>query len=57
MLSIRPDEISNLIYRQLKNYEYKTGKGKTRQDAEQSAAKQLLKNLKLVHEKKINSNY
>ena len=23
MLSIRPDEISNLIYRQLKNYEYK----------------------------------
>ena len=41
----------------VKNYEYKTGKGKTRQDAEQSAAKQLLKNLKLVHEKKINSNY
>ena len=41
----------------VKSYEYKTGKGKTLQDAEQSAAEQLLKNLKLMHEKKINSNY
>ena len=41
---------------QVKKYEYKTGKGKTLQDAEQDAARQFLKNSNLVNEKKINSN-
>ena len=39
---------------QVKEYVYKTGKGKSLQDAEQNAAKQFLNQTRLFNEKKIN---